>query len=216
METKIVLNGTFEVTDTGEVYRLKNGRKYRAAQSRAGRRRNYLFVTYMENGKQKMAYVHRLVADAFIPNPEGKPQVNHIDGNPMNNAVDNLEWVTGSENIIHAYRTGLANPYVKAKRCKRCGSWTRAADQFCPDCKKVLKKEAIWIDRKANRRDFLCMLDSADIPEKTAEYIELLKYGATYEEVGKMFGVSKQRVYDAINCACRFQLNALYNELNAE
>ena len=53
---------------------------------------------------KKSIRVHRLVAMAFIPNKEHKKEVNHIDGNHFNNEVDNLEWVTGSENCKHAYR----------------------------------------------------------------------------------------------------------------
>jgi hypothetical protein len=51
--------------------------------------------------------IHRIVATHFIPNPENKRTVNHKDGNKLNNAVDNLEWATYSENLCHAFRTGL-------------------------------------------------------------------------------------------------------------
>lgn len=62
----------------------------------------YEYVLVRSNGHRKKFLVHRLVADAFIPNPGLLPQVNHIDGNKRNNRVSNLEWVTNSENQIHS------------------------------------------------------------------------------------------------------------------
>ena len=72
----------------------------------------YKKVELCKDGKRKGFKVHRLVAIAFIPNPDNKPEVNHIDGNKINNNIDNLEWVTSSENSVHAYETGL-NPNKK-------------------------------------------------------------------------------------------------------
>lgn len=76
--------------------------------SKTGKYRNYLTVrlTNLE-GKSKACKVHRLVAEAFLPNPDNKPQVNHIDGNTLNNKVDNLEWCDNSQNQLHAYKIGL-------------------------------------------------------------------------------------------------------------
>ena len=58
-------------------------------------------------GACKCVKIHRLIAEAFIPNPENKPFVNHIDGNKLNNNITNLEWCTNQENTIHAYKHGL-------------------------------------------------------------------------------------------------------------
>lgn len=63
---------------------------------------NYLHVGLYQNGKQKIKRVHRLVAEAFIPNPDGKPYINHKDGNRQNNDVSNLEWCTQAENVRHS------------------------------------------------------------------------------------------------------------------
>lgn len=64
----------------------------------------YPYVGLFKNGKLKHVYLHRLVAEYFIPNPDNKPYVNHKDGDKTNNRVDNLEWVTAKENTLHQYR----------------------------------------------------------------------------------------------------------------
>ncbi len=70
----------------------------------------YYFVNACKNGKQKPLYYHRLVALLFIPNPENKLEVNHIDGNKGNNCITNLEWCTNKENVRHAHDIGLIKP----------------------------------------------------------------------------------------------------------
>lgn len=73
-------------------------------------RYGYSFVRIVnDEGDAKNIFVHRIVASALISNPLSKPQVNHIDGNKLNNIISNLEWVTPSENQIHAYKAGLQN-----------------------------------------------------------------------------------------------------------
>lgn len=69
--------------------------------------KGYLRVRLCIGNRRATCKVHRLVAEAFIPNPGRLPQVNHIDGNKENNCVENLEWCSAHDNVIHAYSTGL-------------------------------------------------------------------------------------------------------------
>lgn len=75
-------------------------------------------VGLLKHGKKTFYFVHRLVALHFIPNPFNKPEVNHLDGNPMNNDVSNLEWCTKKENSQHAWKNGLMRP-VRGKDKKQ-------------------------------------------------------------------------------------------------
>lgn len=70
-------------------------------------RHGYFTVMLSKNGKKKQHRIHQMVARAFIPNPENKEMINHIDCNTQNNRVENLEWATNSENQLHAIAHGL-------------------------------------------------------------------------------------------------------------
>lgn len=84
--------------------------------------KKYLQVRlYDKKGKGKTLKVHRLVAQAFIPNPNNLPQVNHIDGNKQNNNVNNLEWVSNYENIQHAIKNGLINQELRVENMRILG-----------------------------------------------------------------------------------------------
>ena len=103
--------GLYEVSDEGAVKSLpkKAGRRNQPEKLSATfiNRIGYVCVNLYKDNHQKQVRVHRLVAEAFIPNPENLPCVNHIDGNKLNNHVYNLEWCTQSENAKHAFQTGL-------------------------------------------------------------------------------------------------------------
>jgi len=105
--TKLI-NGTqyHTISKDGTVINTKTNNQKKQWLGKNG----YYYVDIHENGTAKKIAVHRLLALTFIPNPENKRTVNHIDGNKLNNDLSNLEWATVSENTQHAYDTGL-QPY---------------------------------------------------------------------------------------------------------
>lgn len=96
----------YSVSETGTVYNHDKGKFMKPYMNKG-----YLLVPIRYKKYKKNYLIHRLVAEAFIPKPDGKDYVNHIDGNKENNNVSNLEWCTASENSIHAFNMGLrTNP----------------------------------------------------------------------------------------------------------
>ena len=119
--------GLYQVSNFGRVKTLpriirnsSNGRYYTKEKIlKLGKQTTgYLYVCLYKNNTHKTHRIHRLVAEAFIANPENKLQVNHIDGNKTNNHVSNLEWVTRKENMKHAYKIGLTRGYKGHKHSK--------------------------------------------------------------------------------------------------
>ena len=101
--------GIYQVSNLGRVKSLSRRDKLnRVIQEKILKPRSdkvgYLLVDLYKEGRMKTYLVHRLVAKAFIPNPEDKPQVNHRDENKTNNKVENLEWMTGKENANYGTR----------------------------------------------------------------------------------------------------------------
>lgn len=105
--------GHYEVSNRGRVRRVSDGKG--ATPGRVKRlvvhRNGYLTVQLQVSGSRRRAYVHRLVAEAFLPNEnQERKEVNHKDADKTNNVIENLEWVSRQENCIHAYRLGLNLP----------------------------------------------------------------------------------------------------------
>lgn len=108
----------YKISDNGEIWskdrvcidtmgrkRFRKGQKIIPDIAPSG----YYRVTLAKYGCKKQKYLHRLLAEHFLPNPENKPQINHKDGNKLNCDLSNLEWVSVQENVIHAYKNGLIN-----------------------------------------------------------------------------------------------------------
>lgn len=103
---------SYRILDTGEIYSIYEAKLLKPAKSKDG----YLQVSLKsDDGGVKSELVHRLVARAYLSNPDSRPDINHIDGVKTNNSVDNLEWCDKSHNMQHAYDNYLKTP--KKKKC---------------------------------------------------------------------------------------------------
>lgn len=105
--------GLYEVSNMGRVKSFHSDEEVVLKQ--AEQLNGYMEVDLSKDGTTSVKIVHRLVAIAFIPNPNNYECVNHKDGNKKNNTVDNLEWCSVKENTYHAIKTGLMQPLVSSK-----------------------------------------------------------------------------------------------------
>jgi hypothetical protein len=102
----------YGITEDGQIWSYYKSQYISPAISKIG----YYYVCIKNKDRErKHMYVHRLVALAYIPNPDDKPDVNHKDGDKSNNHVNNLEWITKSDNTVHALRNDLF-PWERSKQ----------------------------------------------------------------------------------------------------
>lgn len=155
--------GYYQVSSLGRVKRIKGGKGTVSGSILKNSITNcgYFNVGLSVNSKLKIVGVHRLVAEAFIPNPDNKPEVNHINGDKQDNRIVNLEWSTRSENIQHAWMTGLIkgrtdkhhteesrNKISEALKGKHCAHYTEEIRKKISEAKKGNKnvKDRIWVN----------------------------------------------------------------------
>ena len=133
MEWKRFRNSHYWVSPCGKIKsKATKGPRSRGYHSTRIDRYGYEITTIYLEAKSKTVKVHRMVAECYLPNPDNKPQVNHLDGSKLNNNVDNLAWVTGKENAQHAVEKGLwdltkqteaLNKYTSSPEGKAHAKW---------------------------------------------------------------------------------------------
>jgi hypothetical protein len=129
--------GLYQISNMGRVKSLGNGKTRKEKILSGGNCTGYYYVHLCKEGKRKHYYFHRLVAEAFIPNPLNYPEVEHIDCNPNNNTVDNLRWCTHKENCnnpltISNYKQsntyGHCKPIIQIMSNGTTKEWLSAAE----------------------------------------------------------------------------------------
>lgn len=123
--------GLYQISDDGELFSVRSNRILTPNIGMDGYKKAVLSV----GSKRKTVRINRLVAEAFVENPENKPMVNHKDCNKLNNRADNLEWVTPLENAIHASKNGLLKGH-----CGESNSMAKLTDDQVAEIRRTYKK----------------------------------------------------------------------------
>ena len=173
---RIYINGEmtrYEVSTDGNVFSInKDGteKKLKHFITDDGYHRVVIHLHGVKYTKQ----VHRLVATAFIPNPNNKPQVNHINGDKNKNYVENLEWATPKENIVHAWKTGLSHPAY----CENHPNAVYTDNQIHKVCQELVKNQ-------------LTMMEIAELTGVTYTVVKQIRTHIIWNHISSQYDFSK-------------------------
>lgn len=144
-------NTNYEASNEGQIRNAKTKHILQPSKNNVG----YLLITLQ--GGQSSRLVSRLVAETFIPNPDNKPEIDHIDSNSLNNSVDNLRWVTRSENLRNPHRKEALKAYWNSEegQAKREEIIEKRPDTYQHSQEYLVKKEQAFNDKMtAYKNDF--------------------------------------------------------------
>ena len=204
---------TYYITTNGSLYNEKTKKWLKGQVSKNGYRTYQISI----DGEKKRLYAHRMVAETYLPKIEGKTQVNHKDGNKLNNEVENLEWVNASENAIHTVKTwlridGLHPVYCFDKNKKLVCIYPTIADACAinhynastlwkrlNETKKVMSYGFYWANNNDNTFEILPI---TGVKKKVGQYNAQGEIIATYEsrnECARITGYDKKRIGECCN-----------------
>lgn len=140
---------TYYITTTGELFNSKTSNWLKGQVNKNG----YKTYNISIDGEKHRLYAHRMVAETYLPLIKGKNEVNHKDGNKLNNNVENLEWVTSSENKKHSILNGLRDSQLQKVYCFDENKKLVCVYSSVSECARLLHINASWLIEQLNREE---------------------------------------------------------------
>ena len=195
MMTRSFMLGNLEIHEDGKVYRLsKNGKHETKPIVTNINGSDRVVITYMENGKQKHAYLSREIAKRFVPNEHGYNIVSFKDGDTTNVSADNLIWISKMQQVEHAVR----NRWENKKTCEVCGKLYDGTRQSCPNCDRIKKEKEIAEAKERKRleeiKELYAHVDKDALSVEWKFILESRLAGQTLQAIGDKKGVSRERI----------------------
>ena len=187
--------GNLEIHEDGTVYRIKNGEKQEVNPIITNIKGNdRVVITYMENGKQKHAYLSREIAKRFVPNVKGYNIVSFKDGDTTNVSADNLKWISKAEQVEHAVKKRMENK----KTCEVCGKVYDGSRRTCPRCDRIKEQKEMAEKREQKRladiREKYKNVDKDKLSSEWQFILESRLNGETLQAIGEKKGVTRERI----------------------